>query len=99
LIIACNKSNSSNGNNSGTTTSANTSTTQMQTQADDESQVSVEMDNAENDVNNSLNASASFNGVGTTDVQNGLETDGTGVGLILDYSICDGKVTTDTANG
>lgn len=97
LIIACNKSNSTGSGNNGT--SANTTADQMQTQADDESQVSTELNNAENDVNNSLNASASFNGVGTTSVQNGVETAGGSTGLIIDYSICDGTVTTDTANG
>ena len=96
LVIACNKSNSNNGNSG---TSANTTTAQMQTQADDESQVTTEMENAENDVNNSLNASAAFNGVGTTSVQNGVETAGGSAGLVIDYSICDGTVTTDTANG
>lgn len=99
LIIACNKSNSSNGNKD-TGASANTSTTQMQTQADDESQVSTELDNAENDVNNSLNASAAFNGVSTTSATGQVETTGgSGAGLIIDYSICDGTVTTDTAGG
>ncbi|HWB94473.1 MAG TPA: hypothetical protein VG605_21610 [Puia sp.] len=107
LIIACNKSNSSGSNNSS---SPNTGATQMQTQADDESQVSTELDNAENDVNNSLNASAAFNGVGTASAGSQMETSGSGVqtsgvettggaGLNIDYSICDATVTTDTANG
>ncbi|GGB18235.1 hypothetical protein [Puia dinghuensis] len=96
LIIACSKSNSNNGTN-GTT--GNTSTTQVQTTADDESQVSTEMNAAENDVNNSLNASAAFNGVGTTDAKSGVVTDGGSTGLIIDYGICDATVTTDTANG
>ena len=58
LIIACNKSSSTNGAG----TSPNTTATQMQTQADDEAQVSTELNNAEDDVNNSLNASAAFSG-------------------------------------
>jgi hypothetical protein len=99
LIVACNKSNSNGGNNSGTSTSPNTSTTQMQTQADDETQVSTELNNAEDDVNNSLNASATFSGVSTTGVSNGIETAGGGAGVVIDYSICDATVTTDTANG
>jgi hypothetical protein len=99
LIVACNKSNSTNGNNSSTSTSPNTSTTQMQTQADDEAQVSTELNNAEDDVNNSLNASAAFSGTSTTRVGNGVQTAGGGVGLLLNLGICDATVTTDTANG
>lgn len=99
LIVACNKSNSNGGNNSGTSTSPNTSTTQMQTQADDEAQVSTELNNAEDDVNNSLNASAAFSGVSTTSQTNGVETAGGSTSLLLDLGICDATVTTDTANG
>jgi hypothetical protein len=99
LIIACNKSNSNGNNNPGNSTTANTSTAQVQTQADDESQVATELDNAENDVNNSLNASAAFNGVGTASTTNGVVTTGGVADLILDLSICDATVTTDTANG
>ena len=99
LVVACNKSNSTGGNNSGTSTSPNTSTTQMQTQADDEAQVSTELNNAEDDVNNSLNASAAFSGTSTTSVNQGVETAGGGIGLILNLGICDATVTTDTANG
>jgi hypothetical protein len=98
LIVACNKSNSTNGN-SGTSTSPNTSTTQMQTQTDDETQVATEMDNAETDVNNSLNASTTFSGATTTSAGNGIETAGGGVGLVINYGICDATVTTDTLNG
>jgi len=90
LVTACNKSNSTTGNNSGTSTAPNTSTAQIETQADDESQVNTELTNAENDINNSLNTSATFNGVGTT---------GTGAGLQILYNLCDATVTTDTANG
>jgi hypothetical protein len=99
LIVACNKSNSNGGNNSGTSTSPNTSTTQMQTQADDETQVSTELNNSENDVNNSLNASTAFSGVTTNNTSPGVETAGGGVGLIINYGICDATVTTDTADG
>src|ERR1700743_2063627 len=97
LFVACNKSNSTGGNNSSTT--PNTSTTQMQTQADDEAQVSTELNNAEDDVNNSLNASTTFSGTTNTDVSQGVETSGGGIGLILNLGICDATVTTDTANG
>jgi hypothetical protein len=99
LIVACNKNNSNGGNNSGTSTSPNTSTTQMQTQADDETQVSTELNNAENDVNNSLNASAAFSGTTTTGASSGIETAGGPVSIVIDYSICDATVTTDTADG
>src|ERR1700744_4460617 len=78
LIVACNKSNSAGGNNSGTSTSPNTSTTQMQTQADDEAQVSTELDNAEDYVNNSLNASAACSGVSGTSANPNVETAGCG---------------------
>lgn len=99
LIIACNKSNSATGgNNSNNSTAPNNSTTQVETQADDESQVNTELNTAEDDINNSLNASAAFNGVGTTSTANGLQTDGAG-GLQILYNLCDATVTTDTANG
>lgn len=105
LIIACNKSNSTNGNNnSGTSNSSNTTTAQMQTQADDESQVNTELNAAETDVNNSLNASTTFSGVtstsGTSETSGGsTAVTGGGAGLIIDYNICDATVTTDTAGG
>jgi hypothetical protein len=96
-IASCSKSNSANGN-SGTSTSPNTSPAQVETQANDETQVSNELDAATDDVNNSLNASTSFSGTTTTGANNGIETDGGG-GIIIDYGICDATVTTDTANG
>jgi len=99
LIIACNKSNSNGGSNSTNSTTPNNSVAQVQTQSDDESQVSTELNAAENDVNNSLNASAAFNGAATTSANNGIVTDGGNGGLIIDYSICDATITTDTANG
>jgi len=98
LIIACNKSNSATGNNTGNSTAPNNSTTQVETQADDESQVNTELNTAEDDINNSLNTSAAFNGVSTTSTANGLQTDGAG-GLQILYNLCDATVTTDTANG
>ena len=98
LIIACNKSNSNGSNNPNNGTTA-TTTAQVQTQSDDETQVNTELNATETDINNSLNASASFNGVGTTSVSNGVVTDGGNGGLTIDYSICDATVTTDTANG
>ena len=98
LIIACNKSNSATSGNNGNSTAPNNSTTQVQTQADDESQVNTELGNAENDINNSLNTSAAFNGVGSASSSNGLQTDGAGSLQIL-YNLCDATVTTDTANG
>jgi hypothetical protein len=90
LVIACNKSNSTTGNSSGTSTAPNNSTAQVETQADDESQVNTELANAEDDINNSLNTSATFNGVGTA---------GTGTGLQILYNLCDATITTDTADG
>src|SRR6185437_7599710 len=97
LVIACNKTNST-SSNSGPN-SDNTTTAQMQTQADDESQVNNELDNAETDVNNSLNASAAFSGTTGAGYENGIVTTGTTGGIILDLGICDATVTTDTANG
>jgi hypothetical protein len=99
LIIACNKSNSTGANGPNNSTTANTSQTQMQTQSDDQSQVATEMDAAETDINNSLNASAAFNGASTTSTTSGVVTEGGTTGLILDLGICDATVTTDTANG
>jgi hypothetical protein len=96
-IASCSKSNSATGN-SGTSTSPNTSPAQVETQANDETQVSNELDAATDDVNNSLNASTSFSGTTTASANNGVETDGGG-GIIIDYGICDATVTTDTANG
>lgn len=99
LILACNKSNSTGASSPASGTTGNTSVAQVQTQADDESQASTELNSAENDANNSLNASAAFNGVGTSSSNSGVITNGAGSGLILDYGICDATVTTDTANG
>ena len=90
LIIACNKQSSSTNNNGDNSTQPNTTTAQVQTQADDESQVNTELNAAEDDINNSLNSSAAFNGVGTT---------GGGNILRIIYNLCDATVTTDTANG
>jgi hypothetical protein len=96
LAVACSKSNSTNGN-SGTSNSPNTSAVQVETQANDETQVSNELDAATDDVNNSLNLSTSFSGTTSTSY-NGVETDGGG-SLDINYGICDATVTTDTANG
>lgn len=99
LVVACNKSNSSTGgNNSGNSTAPNTSTAQLQTQADDESQVTTELNNAEDDINNSLNVSNTFSGTTDNSAGSGLQTDGGGLLKIL-YNLCDATVTTDTANG
>jgi hypothetical protein len=98
LIIACNKSNSRNGSNTDNSTAPNTSTTQVQTQADDESQVTTELNTAEDDINNSLNTSTAFSGVTTNDASQGVQTDGGGILKII-YNLCDATVTTDTANG
>ena len=99
LIVACTKNNSAGSSN----TSSGTSTTEVQTESDDVTQVSNEMDATNNDVNNSLNASTTFSGAnsysgGATDGR-GTVTDGGGGSIILDYSICDATVTTDTADG
>jgi hypothetical protein len=101
LIVACNKSNST-ANGNSTPNINGTSTAQVQTQANDETQVSNEMDAAANDVNNSLNSQVAFSGATTTSYSSGVITDGGGGssgGLNIDYGICDGTVTTDTANG
>ena len=97
LIVACNKSNST----GSSSTSSGTSATQVQTESDDETQVSNEMDAATNDANNSLNASNSFSGgAAITGYSSGVVTDGgPGSPIIIDYSICDATVTTDTADG
>jgi hypothetical protein len=98
LIVACNKSNSS---GSASPTSSGTSTTEIQTQADDETQVSNEMDAATNDVNNTLNSQSAVSGSSTTyNYSTGTVTDGGGGGsLIIDYGICDATVTVDTISG
>jgi hypothetical protein len=96
LIVACNKSNST----GSSSTSSGTSATQVQAESDDETQVSNEIDASTNDVNNSLNASTAFNGATTTGYSRGIVTDGGGGGsVVIDYSICDATVTTDTLNG
>lgn len=95
LVIACNKSNSTVSPNS----TPNNTVPQVQTQANDETQVSNEMDAATNDVNNSLNLQSAFSG-STTSYSSGVITEGGGSGgLNIDYGICDATVTVDTANG
>jgi hypothetical protein len=96
LVAACNKSNSS----GSSSTSSGTTPTQIQTQTDDETQVNNEMDANANDVNNALNTTAAFSGNTSTSYSSGIQTTGGATGgLDIDYSICDGTVTTDTANG
>ncbi len=98
LIAACNKSNSA----GSSSTTSGTTAAQIQTQSDDETQVNNEMDANLNDVNNALNTSTSFSGNATTSYSTGIQTNGGPNGsttLDIDYSICDGTVTTDTADG
>jgi hypothetical protein len=90
LIVACTKNSSTGGSGNTGNNSNGTTAGEVQTQSDDNTQVSNEMDAVTDDVNNSLNASTTFNG--TT-------TDGGGGSLHIDLSICDATVTTDTANG
>lgn len=101
LIAACTKNNSNSGGSTGTTNA--TTTADVQTQSDDVTQVSNEMDAATNDVNNSLNASTTFSGstsyASEEGGQGGVVTDGGGGSIDLNLNICDGTVTTDTANG
>jgi hypothetical protein len=98
LIVACSKNNSAGSSN----TSSGTTTADVQTESNDVTQVSNEMDATNNDVNNSLNASTTFSGAsyngGATDGR-GTVVEGGGGSLILDLSICDATVTTDTADG
>src|SRR5580692_64193 len=99
LIVACSKNNSA-GTSGGT--SSGTSTADVQTESNDVTQVSNEMDAMNNDVNNSLNASTTFSGASySSGVTGGRGTviEGGGGSLILDLSICDATVTTDTADG
>jgi hypothetical protein len=99
LIVACSKNNSAGSSNN---TSSGTSTSDVQTESNDVTQVSNEMDAMNNDVNNSLNASTTFSGAnytgGATDGR-GTAIEGGGGSLILDLSICDATVTTDTSDG
>ncbi len=99
LIVACTKNNSTGASGS---TSSGTTTADVQTESNDVTQVSNEMDAMNNDVNNSLNASPTFSGAsysgGAVDGR-GVVTDGGGGAIILDYSICDATVTTDTSDG
>jgi hypothetical protein len=98
MIVACSKNNGA----SGPSTSNGTTATQVQTEADDNTQVSNEMDAMTNDVNNSLNASTTFSGASFTGVAadgKPVAIDGGGGSLNLDLGICDATVTTDTANG
>jgi hypothetical protein len=98
MIVACTKNNSA--GSSGNTSNGNTAA-QVQTESDDNTQVSNEMDALSTDVNNSLNASTTFSGAS----YNGVAADGRAVvaegggSLVLDLSICDATVTTDTSNG
>ncbi|HEV3414184.1 MAG TPA: hypothetical protein VG101_17010 [Puia sp.] len=103
LIVSCQKNNSTGGSGNSGSNSTGTTAAEVQTQSDDVTQVSNEMDAVNNDVNNSLNASATFSGAtsyngGAADGK-GVVTEGGGGSLILDLSICDATVTTDTANG
>ena len=93
LVIACNKNNSA-----GSSSSSGTTPGQVETQTDDETQVNNEMDASANDVNNALNTQSAVSGNTTTGYSSGIQTTGgpTG-GLDIDYSICDGTVTMDTA--
>jgi hypothetical protein len=109
LVAACNKSNST----GSSSTSSGTTPVQVETQTDDETQVSNEMDASANDVNNALNTQSAVSGNSSTSYSSGIQTTGgpnggPGVGptggpsggsLDIDYSICDGTVTMDTANG
>ena len=96
LFAACNKSNSA-----GSSTTSGTTPAQIETQTDDETQVSNEMDASVNDVNNALNTQSAVSGNTSTSYANGIQTTGgpSGGNLDIDYSICDGTVTMDTANG
>ena len=96
LFAACNKSNSA-----GSSTTSGTTPAQIETQTDDETQVSNEMDASVNDVNNALNTQSSVSGNLSTSYSSGIQTTGgpSGGNLDIDYSICDGTVTMDTANG
>ncbi len=96
LITACNKTNSA-GSNS---TSSGNTPAQIQTESEDQTQVSNEMDASVNDVNNALNTQAAGSGNSATSYSSGIRTlGGPGGNLDIDYSICDGTVTMDTANG
>ena len=96
LFAACNKSNSA-----GSSTTSGTTPAQIETQTDDETQVSNEMDASVNDVNNALNTQSAVSGNTSTSYSSGIQTTGgpSGGNLDIDYSICDGTVTMDTANG
>jgi hypothetical protein len=96
LFAACNKSNSA-----GSSTTSGTTPTQIETQTDDETQVSNEMDASANDVNNALNTQSAVSGNTSTSYSSGIQTTGgpNGGNLDIDYSICDGTVTMDTAGG
>src|SRR5580692_4845389 len=98
LIVACTKNNSAGSSGS---TSNGTTTTDVQTESNDVTQVSNEMDAVNNDANNSLNASTTFSGANYSAVAvDGRAVVAEGGGsLVLDYSICDATVTTDTSDG
>src|SRR5216684_9173985 len=55
------------------------------------------MDAATNDANNAINLQPTFSGTASTGYSSGVVSDG--VGGNIDYGICDGTVTVDTANG
>jgi len=103
LIVACTKNNSTGGSGNSGSNSNGTTAAEVQTQSDDITQVSNEMDAMTSDVNNSLNASTTFSGAtsfsGSAADGKGVVTEGGGGGIILDLSICDATVTTDTSNG
>lgn len=97
LIVACNKSNSTGGNTGPN--SNGTSATQVQAQADDETQVTNEMDAATNDVNNALNSQSAVSGSSSTyNYSSGttIVDGGAGGPIVIDYGICDATVTIDT---
>jgi hypothetical protein len=96
LIYACNKSSSS---SSTSTTSSN-----LSTQADDQTQVSNEVDNIGNDANTALSSQSSISGnaagysahYGNTEVNGGTKADSSGI--VVDSLICDASVVFDTTS-
>ena len=79
LIVACNKSNSAGGNDPVTD---GTTPAQLQTQADDETQVSTELDAATNDINNTLNSVSALSGSTSTNFTGGVVVDGGNAGIV-----------------
>lgn len=94
LIVACNKSNS--GGTNGDTTDG-TTPAQLQTQADDQTQVTTEMDAATNDVNNTLNSVSDLSGSTSTNFTGGVVVDGGNAGIVSNGG--SGAVITDGGNG